>query len=298
MKGVVTGGAGFVGAYVTQVLRELGHDVTVLDQRTHDPGPSVVADITDRRSLVSAFAGAEFVCHLAAVGDVYLALRDPVLTSQLNVVGTGTVCEAALESGAPTVVYASTWEVYGPAEYQPVDEAHPCHPDHPYGITKLAGEQLALSYSRYRNLRVIALRMGTAYGRGMRESSVFSRFLSKAKRREEITIDGGGGQRRQFVHARDLGKAFAAALTRGRTGEAYNTVGDEAVSIAELATMITDHFPARVLHGPSRVGEPPSVLISNARASAELGWRPQIRFADGIADLIEGSRLSEDRTSV
>lgn len=82
------------------------------------------------------------------------------------------------------MIYASTWEVYGRPQYEPVDEHHPTNPDHPYNITKLAGEHLLLSYDAFQGLRVVSLRLGTAYGTGMRDNSVFSRFISQATRGE------------------------------------------------------------------------------------------------------------------
>jgi len=188
MRGVVTGGSGFLGSHVADVLSERGHEITVVDLAPTSRHRFAPADLLDRDSLTAAFKGAEFVGHLAAVGDVYLAAEKPWLAAQANVVGSANVCEAALSAGVPKIVAASTWEVYGPPQYQPIDEAHPTAPDHPYSITKLAGERLSLAYGHLRKgLSVVELRLATAYGTRMRPNSVFSLFIDKALRGEPIS---------------------------------------------------------------------------------------------------------------
>lgn len=290
MRGIVTGGAGFLGSHVADVLAESGHDVTIVDLQPVAVHRSVTADLLDVDALAKAFARAEFVCHLAAIGDVYLAGEKPALAAQVNVTGTANVCEAALRAGVRRVVYASTWEVYGEPRYQPIDEDHPCAPDHPYSITKLAGERLAVSYAHLRDLSLSSLRLGTAYGTRMRPNSVFSIFIRRALAGEPITIQGTGAQGRQFTHARDIGVAFALAAARSGHGECYNTVADEMVTIRALADMVVARIPTKLEFAPGRTADVPTATISNARIRAELGWAPRTRFADGLAEIIASHR--------
>jgi UDP-glucose 4-epimerase len=291
VKGVVTGGSGFLGSHVADVLAESGHDITVFDLTPTSRHRFVVGDLQDREGLAAAFAGAEFVCHLAAVGDVYLAGEKPWLAAQVNVTGSANVCEAALTANVTRIVYASTWEVYGAPQYQPMDERHPCAPDHPYNITKLAGERLSLAYGHLRpGLSVTSLRLGTAYGTRMRPNSVFSLFIQRALSGEAITIQGSGQQGRQFTHARDIGRAFAAALKGAGRGRVFNTVADENVTIAELAALVSRRIPTRIENAPARQADVPSALVSNKLIEAELGWRPQVRFSDGLDELIAAQR--------
>jgi UDP-glucose 4-epimerase len=230
------------------------------------------------------------------VGDVYLAAEKPWLAAQANVVGSANVCEAALMAGVPMIVAASTWEVYGPPQYQPIDEAHACAPDHPYNITKLAGERLALAYGQLRKgLSVVQLRIGTAYGTRMRPNSVFSLFINKAIRGEAISIQGSGQQGRQFTHARDIGAAFALAAVRAKNGAIYNTVSDEFVSIKELAELVTEAIPTKIEYAPARQADVPSATVSNDRIKRELGWQPRITFRDGLGDMIAAHRSSTAR---
>ena len=293
LRGVVTGGAGFLGSHVADVLAEAGHDITVVDLNLSAAHRSVVADLGDPAGLASSFRGAEFVCHLAAIGDVYLAGEKPPLAAKVNVVGTANVCEAALSSGVPALLYASTWEVYGAPKYQPLDEQHPTNPDHPYNITKLAGERIAISYGHLRQgLRVVALRLGTAYGTRMRPNSVFSIFVQRAKRREPITIQGTGDQVRQFTHARDIGRAFLMALAGAKSGAIYNVVSDESVTIRQLAEQVVAAIPTRLEFAPPRQGDVASARVSAARIEKDLGWRAQTRFRDGLAELITSYRVT------
>ncbi len=143
MKIIVTGAAGFLGSHVADVLREDGHDVLGLDIQDNPTQPIIKADLLQPDTLIKALEGIDAVCHLAAIGDVYLAFQNPPLAAAINVTGTANLLEACLKKGIKKFIYASTWEVYGEPRYQPIDEKHPCNPDHPYNITKLAGEQLA-----------------------------------------------------------------------------------------------------------------------------------------------------------
>lgn len=292
MRIVVTGGSGFLGSHVADGLVAAGHDVTVFDQVPTTRFASVVGDLLDPAALTAAFRGASAVCHLGAIGDVYLAAERPALAASVNAAGTANVCDAALAAGVERVIVASTWEVYGKPRYEPIDEEHPCEPDHPYNITKLAGERLALASGHLRKHFVIALRLGTAYGTRMRPNSVFQIFARKALSREPITIQGSGLQGRQFVHATDVARAFEAALRTGTSGGAYNIVSDRLVTIRELAELITREAPTEFTYGEARPGDVPSATVSNARAKRELGWEPTIDFEDALREIVAEVRAA------
>jgi UDP-glucose 4-epimerase len=287
LKAVVTGAAGFLGSHVADVLAERGTDVIVLDLADNPKHRTVRADLMEQGALEQAFRGADVVCHLAAVGDVYLAGEKPYLAAQVNATGTANVCEAAIKAGVPRVVYASTWEVYGTPQYQPLDEKHPTNPDHPYNITKLAGERLALAYGHLRKgLVVSALRLGTAFGTRMRPNSVFSLFIDRALRGEAITIQGTGQQGRQFTHARDIGSAFALAADRAANGSVYNVVGDEFVTIKQLAETVIAQIPGKIIYTEARAGDVPTAKVSSELIKRELSWKPKVAFADGLAEIV------------
>ena len=284
---LVTGGVGFLGSHVVSALQEAGHDVVIFDIQAPDDVAYVRGDLANLDDLVKATQGIDAVCHLAAVGDVYLAFDKPYLAAELNVVGTANLMEACLQNQVAKVVYASTWEVYGEPCYQPIDEAHPCKPDHPYNITKLAGERIALSYDRLKNVPTLALRLGTAYGIRMRPNSVHSIFVARALRGEPLIIKGSGTQSRQFTHARDISHAFLRALKSPARGEAFNIVGTESISISQLAQMIVDRIPTSIAYGEARDGDISSALVSSEKARLVLGWEPRVGFREGLSELMD-----------
>lgn len=287
MKVIVTGAAGFLGRHVARRFRDQGWEVTGFDVAPfQEPGITTLqGDLTEANSVDQAMSGHQVVAHVGAIGDVYLAGEQPALAAEVNVVGTANVVESALRHGV-RVVYASTWEVYGQPIRQPLTEDHPTMPDHPYNITKLAGESLLLAASHLRGLSATALRLGTAYGSGLRPNSVFRVFLDKARAGEPITVQGDGSQGRQFTHASDIARAFELAAESDVEGLAINIVAPEMITIKELAEAIVARYPSEVSFGPSRAGDVPAAWVSADRAGEVLGWKAEIPFEHGLDELI------------
>ena len=288
MRIFVTGAAGFLGKHISQRLLADGHAVTGFDQAplSHPDIIWVEGDLRDPAALQTAIARHDAVCHVGAIGDVYLAGEDPALAAAVNVAGSANVAAAARRHDA-RIVYASTWEVYGHPEYEPIDEVHPCRPDHPYSITKLAGEQMLLAADRLHGVPVLALRLGTAYGTGLRPNSVFRLFIDRARRAEPIQIQGEGTQGRQFTHASDIGRAFSLACSSDLHGTALNVVAAETVTIKELAEMVVARYPTELHFGPARPGDVAPALVSSSRARELLDWEPSITFEQGLAELLD-----------
>lgn len=296
---IVTGGSGFLGSHVAEELLRRGHEVGIFDARPPRPELDrragcryIPGDLANLESVAEGFGGADAVCHLAGVGDVYLAAREPYTAALLNAAGTAHVAEAALRHEIRKVVYASTWEVYGEPHYQPIDEKHPCNPDHPYNITKYAGEQLLMSYDHLKGVPALALRLGTAFGTRMRPNSVFSLFINRARKREPITIQGTGEQSRQFTHARDIARAFALGVESDVHGEAMNVVSEEAISIRQLADLVCQRIPTALEHAPARAGDIKPARISAAKAARILGWRAEVSFEEGLEEMISELALA------
>ena len=288
MKIVVTGAAGFLGRHIVRRLISDGHTVTGFDQQEilHPEVRPLTGDLRDPDAVQGAVSGQEAVCHIGAIGDVYLAGEDPALAAAVNVTGSANVAAAAARQGA-RVVYASTWEVYGPPVYEPLDEDHPCRPDHPYSITKHAGEQILLAADHLRGVPVLALRLGTAYGSGLRPNSVFRLFIDRARRGEPIQIQGGGAQGRQFTHASDIARAFSLACSSDLHGVALNIVSPETVTVKELADGVVARYPTDLTSSPARPGDVAPAEVSAARARELLGWQPAVAFEQGLAELMD-----------
>ena len=183
------------------------------------------------------------------------------------------------------MVYASTWEVYGEPQYEPVDENHPTEPDHPYSITKLGGERILISAAHLRGLSTVALRLGTAYGPGLRPNSVFRIFIDRARRGEPITIQGGGSQGRQFTHS-DIARAFEiAARSDERPGVQHGRRRDGVDQTARRDGGRA--HPHRAHLRPAPAGDVPSALVSSQKIADVLGWRPEMPFDQGLRHLID-----------
>ena len=286
MRALITGGAGFLGNHVSRYFQDQGHEVTIFDQAEAHPGfRSIVGDLADADDVAAAVKGNDVVVHIGAIGDVYLAGEQPALASRVNVTGSANIAEAALAHDA-RVVYASTWEVYGEPQYEPMDEDHPTNPDHPYNITKLAGERLLIAAGELRDLPVIALRLGTAYGSGLRPNSVFRIFVDRARAGESITIQGDGAQGRQFTHARDIARAFSMAASSDLTGLALNTIAPDVTTIRRLAELVVDRFPTDLTFGEPRPGDVPSARVDAHGIEAALGWKAEVPFEEGLDELI------------
>ncbi len=287
MRVLVTGAAGFLGSHIARHFRDVGWSVTGFDiAMFEEPGVELFqGDLTKANAVEEAIDKVDVVAHVGAIGDVYLAGQQPALAAEVNVVGTANVMEAARRHGV-RVVYASTWEVYGDPQREPLDEEHPTMPDHPYNITKLAGESLALAAARLEGVSVLALRLGTAYGSGLRPNSVFRIFIDRARRGKPLTIQGDGMQRRQFTHTSDIARAFELAARSSASGIALNVTAPETISIKELAERVVERFPTELTFGEPRPGDVPSALVSSRKAKETLGWEAEMPFSRGLDQLI------------
>ena len=288
MKILVTGAAGFLGRNVVEHMLTDGFEITTFDQAEHDIAGArpVVGDLLDLDAVSEAASGKDAIVHIGAIGDVYLAGENPALASSVNVTGSANIASAAKANDA-RVVYASTWEVYGTPIAEVITEEHPCEPDHPYNITKLAGERILLAADHLQDVPTVALRLGTAYGTGLRSNSVFRIFIDKARNQEPITIQGDGSQFRQFTHSDDIARAFALASRSELRNEVFNIVAPEPISIKQLAEVVVARYPTEISFTEARPGDVAPAMVSSEKAGRLLGWEPEVGFEDGMGRLMD-----------
>jgi UDP-glucose 4-epimerase len=287
---LVTGGSGFIGSHVVDRLLAHGHEPRVFDLvlpggDSVDRIESVVGDILDGASLRAAMRGCDAVIHLAAVADVDEVALDPLRADLVNTRGTGVMLEAARHADVRHVVYGSTIWVYGNAPgLGPLDEESALvAPDHFYTASKLAGELYCRAYGHMFGLSPTILRFGIPHGPRVRATTVVAQFVARARAGEPLSINGDGSQARQFVYVEDLAEGVVASLTAVARGRTYNLVGDETVSVREIAGIVRDIVgDVPVVHVPGRLGDLGRVHISAERALDELGWRATTSFADGV----------------
>ena len=291
---LVTGCSGFLGRYVVNELHRAGHEVVGFDimEPTFAIAQYRKGDFTSRSDLDDALQGINAVCHLGGIGDVYLAERDPALAFHANAFGTKTLCDACDSQRVDELIYASSWEVYGKPVMNLIDEAHPCNPESPYSISKLAGELFVRQFGSATSLKTVSLRLGTAYGPAMRETAVISRFIALAGTKKPLQVHGDGRQYRQFTHANDIAHSFMLALHTSPPEPVYNIVSDERIAIGDLAQLIAKRFDVPIEFHPARHSEPPSALISSDKAKRDLNWRRSISFAEGLEELLRAAASS------
>ena len=290
MRYVVTGAAGFIGSHLAESLLAAGHDVVALDCCTdyYDPAlkeENARAFELQRVDLAEAeldFAGADGVFHLAgqpgarSFGDVFPTyLRRNVLVTQR-------VFEAAVAAGVK-VVWASSSSIYGDAERYPTPEDVAPRPNNPYGITKLACEQLHDTYARVFGLRAVALRYFTVYGPRQRPDMAFARIVAALAEDEEFELYGDGSQSRSFTYVADVVAATTLAL-EAEPGT-YNVGGGDEATMQEAVALLERAAgrSLRIRYGPPQAGDMQRTKADTSKIERELGWRAVTPLAAGVA---------------
>jgi UDP-glucuronate 4-epimerase len=302
VKAVVTGAAGFIGSHLADSLVRDGHDVVGIDCFTdYYPRAAKEANLAALREqprfrlvearlqdaeLAPLLDGAEQVFHLAAQAGVRASWgREFAHYSDHNVLATQRLLEAALAAGGPRLVYASSSSVYGDTDSLPLREDGPCRPVSPYGVTKLAGEHLALLYHRNHGLPTVSLRFFTVYGPRQRPDMAFHRFLRAARDGGEIVVFGDGRQTRDFTYVDDAVAAARAAGLSGRAGSVYNVGGGERVALGDVLRLVetVTARPLRIRHEEAQKGDMRDTLADTTAARRDLGFRSSVPLDEGLS---------------
>ena len=294
---VVTGGAGFIGGHMVDVLAERGFAVRVIDNLVggreenlahHRNNPDVVLEKRDIRSYApddALFRGAKYVIHFAGIGDIVPSIERPMEYMSANMQGTVHMLECARSAGVQKFVYAASSSCYGLAS-TPTTEDHPIDPKYPYALSKLQGEQAAFHWQRVYKLPVNSIRIFNAYGTRSRTSgaygAVFGVFLRQKLAGKPYTVVGDGAQTRDFLYVTDVARAFLAAAETDRVGRVYNLGAGKPQSVNRLIELLG----GEKTYIPKRPGEPDCTWADISRITAELGWKPQISFEEGVANIV------------
>jgi UDP-glucuronate 4-epimerase len=287
---LVTGAAGFIGSHLTERLLAGGHDVVALDSFTD------YYDVALKEENASAFevrrvdletdeldlAGLDCVFHLA--GQPGARSFGPAFDSYLrrNVLATQRLFEAAVAAHVK-VVYASSSSVYGDAERYPTPEETEPRPNSPYGITKLACEQLADAYGRGFGLDAVGLRYFTVYGPRQRPDMAFARVVDALARGGSFEVYGDGSQSRSFTFVADVVEATVLAAG-APAGAVYNVGGGEEASLREALGLLESIAGRRldVSYGPPASGDMKRTKADTTRIEHDLGWRATTPLEDGL----------------
>ena len=310
MRVLVTGSAGFIGSHVAEGFAAAGHAVVGVDdlsagRRRELAGLAgfVQMDIgsADLRHVLGDHRP-EVVCHLAAQCDVRASVADPARDATINIVGSLNLLESCAPAGVRGVVFASSGGVvYGEQDAFPADEDHPRRPACPYGVAKLAVEEYLGYYGRACRLASVSLRLANVFGPHQRpdgEMGVVAIFLGQLLRGEPLTINGDGGQTRDFVFVDDvvsLHLRAAEALAAGRLGDpplALNVGTGRETSIREIADRLCALAggAARITHSRAKPGEQRRSVLDATRAATLLGWRAARGLEEGLARTLQWMR--------
>ncbi|MGD0720729.1 MAG: NAD-dependent epimerase/dehydratase family protein [Roseiarcus sp.] len=294
---VVTGGAGFIGSHLVDVLIDDGFAVRVIDNlsgghlsnlRHHHGDADLSTEFVDIRGLepgAAAFSDARYVFHLAGIGDIVPSIEKPIDYMDVNVQGTVRVLECARACGARKFVYAASSSCYGLAA-TPTREDHPIDPKYPYALSKYFGEQAAFHWRNVYGLPVNSICIFNAYGPRVRTTgvygAVFGVFFRQKLAGKPFTVVGDGTQARDFIYVRDVAEAFYAAAKTDIVGERFNVGADNPQSINRLVEILG----GEVVHVPKRPGEPDVTHADIAKINRLLGWRPTVSFEHGVKNML------------
>jgi nucleoside-diphosphate-sugar epimerase len=313
---LVTGCAGFIGSHLTESLLDDGCEVVGVDCFNNNYGRSdklrnleraqswrtfefVPIDLA-RGELGDLVGECDAIFHLAAEPGVRASWQSRFETYlRNNLQATQHLLDAAREHPEKRFVYASSSSIYGQAETFPTREDALPRPFSPYGVTKLAAEQLCDAYQANFGVQTVALRYFSVYGPRQRPDMAFNRFCRAALTGEKMTVFGDGEQTRDFTYVRDVVRATRAAAIApdGVVGEAYNIGGGSRVSVNQALDLLAELSgnELNVERIEREHGDVKDTGADTSKAARDLGFAPAVDFAEGLAAELDWTRAELDR---
>ncbi|EKO14054.1 SDR family oxidoreductase [Leptospira kirschneri] len=297
MKALVTGGAGFIGSHLVDLLLENQFEVTVLDNfstgrafnlnHVKEKIDLVECDLSIQEDWIKKFQSVDYVFHLAALADIVPSIQNPEGYFQSNVTGTLNVLQASRHYGVKRFVYAASSSCYGIPELYPTPETSPILPQYPYALTKRMGEELVMHWAQVYKFPALSLRFFNVYGPRSRTSgtygAVFGVFLAQKLAGKPFTVVGDGKQTRDFTYVRDVVEAVFAASQSDKVGEIYNVGSGATISVNRIVELLK----GEVTYIPKRPGEPDSTFADITKIKKDLKWSPKISIETGIGELLK-----------
>ena len=303
MKILVTGADGFIGSHVVETLVKSGHEVRAFvlynsfnswgwlddsDKSVRESIDVFAGDIRDPHGVDNAVSGQEVILNLAALIAIPYSYHSPDTYIDTNIKGTLNILQAARRHEVSRVIQTSTSEVYGTAQYIPIDEKHPLHPQSPYAASKVGADQLALSFHASFKTPVGVLRPFNTYGPRQSARAVIPTIISQLATGREVKL-GSLSPTRDFSFVQDTANGFlAAAMSDAIVGQTVNLGSGFEISIQETAETIARlmNVELKLANDEQRV-RPESSEVERLHASIQkakevLGWQPQLRGLEGF----------------
>jgi dTDP-glucose 4,6-dehydratase len=302
MRVLVTGGAGFIGSHFAKRLMQAGEDVVVLDKLTYSGNPAnlagsgvelITGDICDPHEAARAAEGCDAIVNFAAETHVDRSILGATDFGRTEFVGTQTLLELVRKSGA-RYIQVSTDEVYGDLEAGGSSrETDPVLPSSPYSVAKAAGDLHIPAYVRTFGVHACITRGSNTYGPNQYPEKLIPLFVTNAFDGAPLPLYGDGEQVRDWLYVEDHCAGIEAVLRDGRPGEIYNIGGGHEVANIEIAHRIlelTGADPVLLQYVDDRPGHDRRYSLDCSKASSELGWKPVVPFAEGIARTVSWYR--------
>ncbi|MGA2665795.1 MAG: NAD-dependent epimerase/dehydratase family protein [Nitrososphaerales archaeon] len=303
---IVTGGAGFIGSHIVDELLRRGVETTVIDKfttgsmenlRRHEGNALlhvVAGDVMQIKQLLGNTDGIGTVFHEAAIANVLMSVRDPMLVHDVNVTATLEVMNFCVDRRIGKFIFASSAAAYGVVDIPPASEDMVCHPQSPYGASKLAVEGYLSAYRRTYGLETTALRYFNAYGPRQRSddySGVITVFTNNLLLGKTPAVYGDGLQTRDFVNVKDIVQANMLAMeSDAAAGGVFNVASGVSTSVLQLLETLkaaTGASDAEPRFAPPRPGDVREGSASIARIREVLGYRPSVDPTVGLSEVVD-----------
>ena len=296
---IVTGGAGFIGSHMVDLLLSKNYTVRVIDNlyggrlsnlKDHKKNKELTFTKIDIRSVSEnnkIFKDVDVIFHFAGIGDIVPSIDRPKEYLEVNSQGTVKILECARNNNIKNLVYAASSSCYGKAKV-PTSETHTIDPKYPYALSKYQGEQSVLHWGKLYGMKVNSIRIFNAYGTRSRTSgaygAVFGVFLKQKLAKKPLTIVGTGKQKRDFLYVTDVCKAFFDVYNSRINGEIFNLGAGNPQSINKLVSLLNVKEIVKI---PKRPGEPFCTWANIKKITTQTRWRPQIKFEDGVNKILK-----------
>lgn len=308
MRVLITGALGFVGSHLTEKYVKEGNEVIAVDSllsgtvinvknlMDYDNFKLELGDIRDKSFLFKIMEGVDSVFHLAAQVHVGRSMVEPEMTWDINVTGTQNVLETARSRGVKKIIHASSSEVYGSAQYAPMDGNHPLDAPHPYGASKIAGDRMCFAYQRSYNMDITIVRPFNIFGARQRDdtyggvTSIFTRMVLQGI---PPTIHGDGSQRREFTYVTDVVDAYDKIMKHTRMIREPLDIGSgEEISMRDLACKIIDICGVKMepVFDEARVSELDRLVVDATKTRELIGWKPTVSIEQGLHKIVDWYR--------
>lgn len=295
---VVTGGAGFLGSHLVDYLVEKKHQVYVIDNFSTGHKDNIKhhlknkkirlikKDILNLPNNLSCLKNCDYAFHFAGLGDIVPSISHPEKYFKTNVYGTFKVLEILRSNKKlKKMVYAASSSCYGIAKV-PTNEKNKIDPKYPYALTKYMGEQLVIHWNKIYKMPINSVRIFNTYGPRVRTTgaygSVIGVFFKQRLAGKPLTLVGNGQQRRDYLHAKDLSRAFYDVAQKGKRGAIYNLGANRPIKIKKLVEIIGGN----IINLPKRPGEPNCTWADIRKIKKDTKWKPKILFEDGIKEML------------